>query len=180
MCIRDRPKPFAFASSGVGSSTHLLMEKFRAAAGIDAVHVPYKGSPEVLVEIASGRVDLTIMPPLTVMPMVRDKRAVAIAVSAPRRFAALPDTPTMREAGLKGNEYQIWIGFFAPSRVPAPIRAQLHKLATSAFATDEVKTRLAGIGMEPMPLAQAEFAQMLAQEFDENSRILRAAGVKPN
>lgn len=176
---KSRQKPFAFASAGVGSSTHLLLEKFRAAAGIDATHIPYKGSPDVMVDLGAGRIDLTIQPPLPVMPFVRDKRVVVLAVSAPKRYSALPDVPTMSEAGIKDNEYQIWMGLFAPSKTPNAIIDRLHAAAAAALASDEVKSRFAGIGMEPMPQSRAEFAKMLAHEFVDNLRVLRAAGVKP-
>jgi tripartite-type tricarboxylate transporter receptor subunit TctC len=176
---KARQKPFAFASAGVGSSTHLLLEKFRAAAGIDATHIPYKGSPDVMVDLGAGRIDLTIQPPLPVMPFVRDKRVVVLAVSAPKRYAALPEVPTMAEAGLKDNEYQIWMGLFAPAKTPPAIIERLHQAASAALGADEVKARFAAIGMEPMPQSRAEFARMLAHEFADNLRILRAAGVKP-
>lgn len=175
---KTRAKPFAFASAGVGSSTHLLLEKFRVGSGIDATHIPYKGSPEVMVDVAAGRIDLTIQPPLTVMPFVRDKRVTVIAVSAPRRYAALPDVPTLTEAGLKDNEYQIWMGLFAPAKVANAVLDRLHAAANAALATDEVKARFAAIGMEPMPQSRAEFASLLNHELADNPRILRAAGVK--
>jgi len=177
---KARGKPFAFASAGIGSSTHLLLEKFRAASGIRADHIPYKGSPDVLIEIGAGRIDLTIQPPVTVMPMIREKRAVALAVTSPRRFPGLPDIPTTAEAGVKGVDYQIWIGLFAPARVPAATLDRIHAAALAALATDEVKARFAAIGMEPAPQSREAFAKMLAEEFVENLRVLRAAGVKPN
>lgn len=177
---KARSKPFAFASAGIGSSTHLLLEKFRAASGIPADHIPYKGSPDVMIEIGAGRVDLTIQPPVTVMPMIREKRTVPLAVTSPRRFPGLPDVPTMNEVGVRGVDYQIWIGLFAPARVAPATLDRIHAATLVALASDEVKARFAAIGMEPWPQSRAEFAKMLADEFVENLRVLRAAGVKPN
>src|SRR4029077_12078831 len=118
---KESPGALNCASAGNGSGTHINGEKFKLAAGIDVVHVPYKGTPEALTDTVAGRLTYFFSPISAALPSVRDGKLVALAVSTAKRSSALPNVPTVAEAGLPGFDYSLWVGMFAPAGTPPDV-----------------------------------------------------------
>src|SRR5476651_889207 len=175
---KAQPGKMSFASAGVGSATHMNGEKFKVAAKIDVLHVPYKGTPEALNDVMGGRVDYFFSPVVSALSIVNDKRLQALAVGSPARASVLPDVPTPEEAGYKGSAYNYWAGLLAPAGTPPQIIERLNKELVAALALPEVKERLAKIGADPAPTTPAEFDALVVRELAENGALVKAAGIK--
>jgi tripartite-type tricarboxylate transporter receptor subunit TctC len=169
-----------YATGGVGSLTHLASEAFRLAAGFDAVHVPFKGAPEALTEVLGGRVDFYFAPLPAALPFLKDGTLRALAVSASNRALALPDVPTIKEAGYPDATYNFWVGLFLPAKTPAPVMDRLYRETQAALQTAIVRDRLDRLGADPLALDRAGFAKLIADEFALNTKVAKAAGVKAN
>lgn len=172
------PGKMSFASAGVGSATHMNGEKFKVAAGIDVLHVPYKGTPEALNDVMGGRVEYFFSPVVSALSIVRDKRLLALAVGSPARASVLPDVPTTEEAGYKGSAYNYWAGLLAPAGTPPGVIERLNRELVAALALPEVKERLAKIGADSAPTTPAEFDALVVRELAENGELVAAAGIK--
>jgi tripartite-type tricarboxylate transporter receptor subunit TctC len=175
---KAQPGKVTFASAGVGSATHMNGEKFKAAAGIEVLHVPYKGTPEALNDIMGGRVDYFFSPVVAALSLIRDKRVVALANGSPTRSSVLPDVPTTEEAGFKGSGYDYWAGLLAPAGTPQAVVNKLNKAVVEALALPEVKERLSKIGADPAPTKPGEFDELVVRELRENGALIKAAGIK--
>ena len=140
---KAKPGSFNFATVGVGSAVHLSAERFRIAAGYEAVHIPFKGGAEALTEVIAGRVEYYFCPIATALPHIRDGRLLALAVSSPQRASALPDVPTTLESGFPDSDYTFWIGVFAPARTPQEIVGKLNREMAAAVAAPAVRDKLA-------------------------------------
>jgi tripartite-type tricarboxylate transporter receptor subunit TctC len=175
---KAQPGKMSFASAGVGSATHMNGEKFKVAAGIDVLHVPYKGTPEALNDIMGGRVEYFFSPVVSALSLVRDNRVKALAVGSPQRASVLPDLPTTEEAGYKGSAYNYWAGLLAPAGTPPAVIERLNKEVVAVLALPEVKERLAKIGADPSPTSPAEFDALVVRELAENGELVKAAGIK--
>jgi tripartite-type tricarboxylate transporter receptor subunit TctC len=171
---------FTYASAGVGSATHWAAERLRLAGKYDAVHVPFKGGPEALTEVMAGRVDFTCMGISAALPLIRDGKLQALAVSSAARSAALPDVPTTLEAGLKDSDYNYWMGLFVPSKVPRAIVERLYAETQKALALPAVQDRFKPQGIEPLRTTSAEFDAMVRREVEANKALVKAAGLKFN
>ncbi len=174
---KAEPGKLTYASAGAGSATHMNAEKFRMSAGIDAVHIPYKGTPEALTDTMNGRVDYFFAPVIAALPMVRDNRVTALAVGSAKRASVLPDVPTTEEAGYPGSAYNFWVGMLAPTGTPPAIVERLNKEVTAALASPEVKDRLAALGADTAPMPSADFDKMIAQELKDNAQLVKQAGI---
>ena len=174
---KAEPGKLSYASAGAGSATHMNAEKFRVSAGIDAVHIPYKGTPEALTDTMNGRVDYFFAPVIAALPMVRDNRVTALAVGSAKRASVLPDVPTTEEAGYPGSAYNFWVGMLAPAGTPTAIVDQLNKEVSAALASPEVKDRLAALGADAAPMPAADFDKMIAQELKDNAALVKQAGI---
>jgi tripartite-type tricarboxylate transporter receptor subunit TctC len=174
---KAEPGKLSYASAGAGSATHMNAEKFRVSAGIDAVHIPYKGTPEALTDTMNGRVDYFFAPVIAALPMVRDNRVTALAVGSAKRASVLPDVPTTVESGYPGSAYNFWVGMLAPAGTPPAIVEQLNKEVAAALASPEVKDRLAALGADAAPMAAADFDKMIAQELKDNAVLVKQAGI---
>jgi tripartite-type tricarboxylate transporter receptor subunit TctC len=177
---KARPGALNYASAGTGSATHMNSEKFRAAAGINAVHVPMKGTPEAITETIAGRVDWFFAPLVSAGPMIKDGKAQALAVGTSRRAANLPDVPTTVEAGVPNSDYTFWIGLFAPSKTPREIVERLHDEIVKVMGSPEMKERLATLGAEAWTMGSTQFDDYVKHELASNASIVGAAGIKPN
>jgi tripartite-type tricarboxylate transporter receptor subunit TctC len=175
---KEQPGKISFASAGVGSATHMNGEKFKAAAGIDVLHVPYKGTPEALNDVMGGRVEYFFSPVVAALSLVRDKRLVALANGSPTRSSVLPDVPTTEEAGFKGSGYDYWAGLLAPAGTPPTVIDKLNKALAEVLAMPEVKERLGKIGADPGPNTAAAFDELVKRELAENGKLIKAAGIK--
>jgi tripartite-type tricarboxylate transporter receptor subunit TctC len=171
---------FTYASAGVGSATHWAAERLRLSGGYEAVHVPFKGGPEALTEVMAGRVDFTCMGISAALPLIRDGKLVALAVSSAARSAALPDVPTTLEAGLKDSDYNYWMGLFVPAKTPAAIVRRLYSDTQKALSLPTVQERFKPQGIEPLKLTSEEFDAMVKREVAANIALAKAAGLKFN
>ncbi|MDQ2962162.1 MAG: tripartite tricarboxylate transporter substrate binding protein [Pseudomonadota bacterium] len=174
---KARPGALNYASGGVGSASHINAEKFRAATGIDVVHVPTKGAQEMMVETITGRTQFGFYPIIAALPMIRDGKLLALAVSSSRRAAVLPDLPTIAEAGVPDAQFDFWIGLLAPAKTPREIVAKLNIEIARILEQSDVRQRLAGLGVEPMPMSAAQFEGYMREEFTTLGRVMKAAGV---
>ncbi len=175
---KAQPGKMSFASAGIGSATHMNGEKFKVAARIDVLHVPYKGTPEALNDVMGGRVDYFFSPVVSALSIVNDRRLMALAVGSPARASVLPNVPTTEEAGYKGSAYNYWAGVFAPAGTPPAAIERLNKELVAVLALPEVKERLAKVGADPAPTTPAEFDALVVRELAENGELVKAAGIK--
>ena len=176
---KARPGTFNFSSVGNGSATHMSAERFRASAGIDAAHVPFKGGAEAMLEVLAGRVEFFFGPVGLVLPHVREGKLAALAVNGVRRSAVLPDIPTLHEAGYTNAEYPIWFGLFLPVKTPREIVDKLHGETVKALNAPRLKDRLAQLGVDPMPLSPAAFDALVVKEIALNAALVKSIGLKP-
>ncbi len=172
---KAKPGQLNYASAGVGSATHVNAEKFRAATGTQITHIPFKGTPETIVEVSAGRVDFMFTPVLSSIPSIRENRMRALAVSTAKRSSALPDVPTVAEAGLPGFVFDFWIGLLAPAKTPRPIVNKLNAEVRKVLAQPEVLERLSKLGAEPMPMTPERFDAYIKEEFNTLGTIMKAA-----
>ena len=175
---KRRPSVLNFGSAGVGSGTHINAEKFKLAAGIDVVHVPYKGTPEALTDTMTGRVTYFFSPISAALPHVREGKLLALAVSSAKRSSVLPNVPTVAESGLPGFDYNLWVGMFAPAGTPAQVLDKLNRDVNNVLREATVRERLASLGAEPMPMSMAEFDRFVRAEMDDAAKVVKAGGIK--
>src|SRR5204862_1684779 len=175
---KAKPGQLNYATAGVGSAAHISAEKFRMAAGIDAVHVPLKGSPESVTETMGGRTHYTWTPLTTAVGQIRGGQLLALAVSTGKRSAALPDVPTIAEAGYPRGEFNFWVGMLAPVQTPRDVVGRLNAEINRVLQSAEMKERLAGLGAEPMQMSPEQYDAFLREEYGVLGEVMRAAGVK--
>ncbi len=175
---RASPGKLNYASAGIGSATHMNAEIFRESARFEAVHVPFKGTPEAMTETATGRVDFFFAPLTSALPLIKDGRLLALAVGTPQRSPVLPNVPTTVEAGFPKSEYVFWVALLAPAGTPKAVVDRLNAEALKALASPEVKERLAVLGAEPMPMSPAAFDAFIRAETARMAGIVKAAGIK--
>jgi tripartite-type tricarboxylate transporter receptor subunit TctC len=165
----------SFASAGVGSATHWAAERFIVSAGFKATHVPFRGGPEALTEVMTGRVDFIFIGISSGLPFIQNKQLVPLAVSSAKRSPTLPDVPTTLEAG-----YNYWNGMLVPAKTPGPVIERLYAETTKALALPEVQQKLTIQGVEPAPLSPSEMDAMIRREIALNLKIAKEAGLKFN
>jgi tripartite-type tricarboxylate transporter receptor subunit TctC len=175
---KAKPGSLNFSSVGVGSATHLSAERFRLSAGIDVVHVPFKGGAEAMTEVIAGRIDFYFGPVGIVLQQVREGKLLALVQNGERRSSALPEVPTTREAGFADAEFPIWFGLFAPPKTPPAIVAKLHDEALKAIQSPKTAEKLAGLGVDPLPMSSDEFAKFVEREVAANAALVKAAGIQ--
>jgi tripartite-type tricarboxylate transporter receptor subunit TctC len=177
---KAKPGSFNYASVGVGSATHLSVERLRLVAGFDAVHVPFRGGPEALTEVIAGRVEFYFCPINTALPFIRDGKLLALVLNSSKRAAELPEVPTTLEAGYRDADFPIWIGMFAPAKTPRDVINKLHAETVKALQTAATQERLVKTGIEPLIISPAEFDARVRREIESNGALAKAAGVKPH
>jgi tripartite-type tricarboxylate transporter receptor subunit TctC len=175
---KQKPGQLNFGSAGTGSGTHINAEKFKLAAGIDVVHIPYKGTPEALTDTMAGRVTFFFSPISAALPNVRDGKLLALGVSTSKRSSALPNVPTIAESGLPGFDYNLWVGLFAPAGTPPDIVDKINKDIVRSLQSPEIKERLSNLGAEAMPMTPAEFKTFVRGEIEDSGKVIKAAGIK--
>jgi tripartite-type tricarboxylate transporter receptor subunit TctC len=176
-----KAKPLVYASSGVGSVVHLGMEMFRSMAGVELTHVPYKGSGLSMIDLMGGRVQLAITNVLTAMPLARNGKIKALAVTSPQRSQAQPDLPTVAESGLPGFELRSWYGLVAPRETPPALILTLNRAVGAVMSSSEVKERLAIDGAEAAPAnSPEEFRALIAAEIKRWDTFLKSSNFKIN
>lgn len=175
---KARPNALNFTSVGIGTATHLSAERFVSSAAILAVHVPFKGGAEAMTEVIAGRADFFFGPVALVLPHIRDGKLAALAVNASQRSAALPEVPTLRETGIRDAEYPIWFALFAPARTPREIVERLNRETLKALQEPKLREKLAGLGVEPMPMSPDEFAGYIEREVALNAALAQQVGLR--
>ena len=175
---KAKPGALNFSSVGVGTATHLSAERFRVSAGVEAVHVPFKGGAEAMTEVIAGRIDFFFGPVGLVLPHVREGKLTALVVNGAKRAAALPDVPTTLEAGFADAEYPIWFGLFLPAKTPRDIVDKLHRETLKALQAPKVRDKLAALGVDPMVMTPTEFDAHVEKEIAVNAALVKAAGIK--
>jgi len=176
---KAKPGAINWGHAGIGSGTHLNTEKFVAAADIRVTQVPFKGTPEVVQAMFSGSVDCYWVPISAGLPHIKSGKLRALAVSTGKRNPTLPDVPTTGEAGIKGADAPLWFGVWGPAGLPAELVNKINADVRKALADPTVKERLANTGNDPMDMSPQEFSKLVRSEIDDYSRVLKAAGVKP-
>jgi tripartite-type tricarboxylate transporter receptor subunit TctC len=175
---KAKPGQLNFASAGVGSGTHFAGEMFKALAGIDVVHVPFKGIPESLTETMTGRVQFFMAPMANGVNLVREGKLTGLAVSSAKRDLLLPDLPTIAEAGVAGYESILWFGLLTSSGVPRPIVNKLNAEIVRILRSAETYERFGPIGMTPRPMSPEASDQLIRDDVAVFSKIAREANIK--
>ncbi len=175
---KAKPGSINFASAGIGSGTHMNLEKFKLATKVNLNHIPYKGSGEVLADIVGNRVDFYFAPISAAMGHIEGKRLRALAVSTIKRSGVLPNVPTIAESGVPKFDFSLWFGVWAPKGVPQPIINRIAAAIKTAAADANVKGKLASLGNDPMDLNPAQFAKFVREEIESAQTIVKAAGIK--
>ena len=176
---KAKPGAINIGHAGVGSGTHLTTEKFIAATKVKVTEVPFKGTPEVIAAMFSGDVQAYWAPISAAMALIKGGKLRPLAVSTPKRNAQLPDVPTPSEAGAKGAESPLWFGLWGPAGMNAQLVSKINADVRKALADPAVKERLIQTGNDTMDMSPQEFAKLVRSEMDDYSRVLKAAGVKP-
>jgi tripartite-type tricarboxylate transporter receptor subunit TctC len=175
---KARPGALNFSSVGIGSATHLSAERFVSSAGIDVVHVPFKGGAEAMLEAMTGRVDFFFGPVALVLPHIREGKLLALAVNTGKRSETLPDVPTLQEAGYADAEYPIWFGLFAPAKTPRAIVEKLNQETRKVLQMPRVREKLSSLGVDPLNMNADEFKRYVDGEFALNASLARKAGLR--
>ena len=175
---REQPGKLSYASAGNGSSNHLAGEMLKAAAGIDVLHVPYKGGAPALTDLLGGRISYMLLNPVEVLPHVKSQRLRALAVGADKRIAILPDVPTVAEAGLPGYEASVWWGLLAPAKTPKDIVDKLNAEMNKAMADPSVHARLTELGVVFSPGTPQQFGDFVKAEVDKWAKVIKASGIQ--
>lgn len=175
---KAKPGQLNYASAGTGSATHMNAEKFRLRAGIEAQHVPFKGTPEAITDVIGGRNDWFFAPLASALPLIRDGKLQALAVSSRERAPALPDVPTTIEAGVPASDYTLWVGLIVPAATPPAVVKRLHEEAVRAANSPEVKARLSSLGADPFTMEPAAFNTYIRSEIEAVAQVAKAANLK--
>jgi tripartite-type tricarboxylate transporter receptor subunit TctC len=173
-----KPGSLNFASAGIGSGTHINGEKFNLLAGINVLHIPYKGTPEALTETMTGRVTYFFSPISAALSHIREGKLVALGVTSAKRSSLLPNVPTISESGLQGFEYNLWVGMFAPAGVPADVVEKINRDVNRVLREPDVRDRMTALGAEAMQMTPAEFDKFARMEMDDAAKVVKAAGIK--
>ncbi len=175
---KAQPGKLNFASFGHGTSNHLSGELFKSVAGVDVVHVPYKSAPQAVLELVGGQVSLAFVNAPLALPQVRAGKLRALAVTGAQRSPAIPDLPTMAEAGLPDFVVESWYGLMAPAGTPEPVIRKLHRDTLAVLATPDLAEAFAKQGADVITSTPAEFGMMIAREKDRWAEVIRKSGAK--
>jgi tripartite-type tricarboxylate transporter receptor subunit TctC len=175
---RSRPGKMSYASTGNGTSIHLYAEMFKSVAGLDIVHVPYKGSAPAMTDLVAGQVQMMIEAMPSALPQVRAGRIRALAVTGATRSTEVPNLPTVAEAGLPGFEATIWWGVLGPASIPRGPLDTLNAAINTALGTAEVRERLAAVGVEAAGTTSARFAEVIRRDVQRFAKVVADTGAK--
>jgi tripartite-type tricarboxylate transporter receptor subunit TctC len=175
---KAKPGALNYSTAGVGSASHFGAERLRASAGFEAQHIPFKGAAEAVTDVVAGRSDFSVQLPATTLPLIKDGKLAALAVSAEKRTKLMPDVPTTIEAGLPANSvYPFYSGAYLPAKTPREIADRLASEIGKALRETAVTARLGALGVEPMPMTPAEFAKFLKDDVEANVALVKAAKI---
>jgi tripartite-type tricarboxylate transporter receptor subunit TctC len=176
---KAKPGSLSFASSGVGSATHMTAELFRMMAGVDMVHVPYKGSGQAMTDLISGQVGVAFDQITSSIGHVQSGKLRALAVTSAKRFPSVPNLPTVAEAGVAGYESVSWNGIAAPARTPREIISRIQSEVARALQQPDMKERFLKDGIEPIGSTPEQFAAHIRSERAKWEKVVDRAGIKP-
>ncbi|HZP78509.1 MAG TPA: tripartite tricarboxylate transporter substrate-binding protein [Pseudolabrys sp.] len=179
LVARGQNEPVTFGSIGVGSPITLAMERLRLSAKFRAQPITFKGAPEAMLEVMTGRVDVYYAPVSVALSMISSGKLLPLTVSSPTRVAALPDVPTTIEAGYPNSSYQFWLGVFAPAKTPSAIVDRLNSEIEKALQTPAVRAKLEKLGVQPMMMKPASFAEFVKAELTANMELAKEVGILP-
>ena len=176
---RARPGQMHYASSGVGSSAHLAAELFNSLAHIKTIHVPYKGSSQTVVATANGEVDMVIVSITGARPLIEAGKLRVLAVSTAKRTALMPSVPTMHESGVAGYARTGWYGLIGPAGIPKEVLSKLNATIVQVVNVPDMKAAFFRQGLESDTNTPEQFTEMIRREVDQNIKLTRASGIKP-
>jgi len=176
--LRSRPGKLTYASSGIGGTSHLAGELFKAMAKVDLLHVPYKGTSIFATELIAGQVDMAFAGPTTTLPHLESSRMRGIAITSTVRSPLVPNIPTLHEAGVPNYEFTQWYALLTPAKVPGDIISTLHGALLKSMDDAEVKKRVTIEGGSFAPGTPEQFTAFLREELDKNARMIKSAGLK--
>jgi tripartite-type tricarboxylate transporter receptor subunit TctC len=177
--VRSRPGKMNYASAGNGSTHQFCAELLKSTAGIDVVHIPYKGSPPGVAAVLAGEVSLMFANLTDVGSQLRAGKLRPLAVTTAKRSAVLPDVPTIAEAGVKGGESALWVAMWGPAGMSPEVVNKINADTRKALADPAVKARLQSLGNDTMDMSPQEFSKLVRTEMQDYARVLKAAGIKP-
>ena len=176
---KARPGRINFASAGVGSGTHLSLEKFKMMTQINVTHIPFKGTGEAIIDILAGRVEYYFVPISAGIGYIKDNKVRAIAVSSIKRSPQIPNVPTVAEGGVKGYDSGLWFGLWGPAKMPAALVEKIWKDTDRALSSPDVMERMSNLAAVPLHMSSAEFTKFVKSEIDDTAKVVKAAGIKP-
>jgi len=176
---KAKPGQVTYASYGSGSSSHLAAELFKMMAGVDLLHVPYKGAAPAISDVLGGQVNVLFADVAPMLTHVRSGKLKALGIASARRFEGLPDVPTISESGVPGFESGGFLGLVAPARTPAAVISALNAAAQKTLAMPDVRERLLALASPPVGGPPEEFQKRIRDEIDKWARVIRAANIKP-
>jgi tripartite-type tricarboxylate transporter receptor subunit TctC len=175
---KEKPGQLQYASGGIGSFQHLGAELFRLAAGVNMLHVPFKGGGPAMIDVLGGHTKVIFATTITALPHVRSGKLRVLGVGGRERSPALPDVPTIAEAGVPGYEATNWIGIAAPAGTPAAVVAKLHKEISAVLDSPEIQKQFSSEGVEALRMSSAEFADFTVKEMAKWERVVKEGGIK--
>lgn len=175
---KSKPGQLSYASAGAGTGTHLAAEMFKIMAGVDMVHVPYKGGGALIADLLGGQVALTFATLPSVMPYVKAGRLRAVAMTTAKRWAGLPDVPTVAESGFRGFEISTWIGLLAPAGTSKDVVNKLHGEVVRILRLADVRERFNGLGIEPVGDTPDHFSQYIRNELVKYAKVVKESGAR--
>lgn len=176
---KSSPGKLSFGSVGVGTPQHMGGELFKLSAGVDLIHVPFRGATAAIPDLLAGRIDMFIGAVNSLLPLIQEGKLRALGITARKRIASLPDVPTMAEAGLPGVEVNSAVGIVAPAGTPPEIVATLNREIGAIIATPEFHQRMAAIGVDVLGTSAADYATMLKDDYAKWAKVVQAAGIRP-
>ena len=176
---KAKPGTLNFASAGIGAASHMAAERFRVSAKIDVQHVPYRGPVEAFTDVMAGRIDYYYLPISPALPNIKEGKIVALAVSTPKRAPALPDVPSIVEAGYPDATYLFWGGISAPAKTPRPIIDKLHGEIQKALQVPAVQERLKQLGVATQAMSVDEYAKFVRDDVTETVKLAKAINLAP-
>jgi tripartite-type tricarboxylate transporter receptor subunit TctC len=175
---KAKPGALNYSTAGVGSASHFGAVRLAASAGFEAQHIPFKGAAEAVTDVVADRSDFSVQLPSTTLPLLRDGKLAALAVSAQKRTSLMPEVPTTIEAGLPAHSvYPFYTGMYVAAQTPREIIEKLHRETAAVLQVPAVVARLATLGVEPMPMSQAQFVQFIKDDLEANVALVKAAKI---
>jgi tripartite-type tricarboxylate transporter receptor subunit TctC len=175
---KAKPGQLNYASAGNGVANHLAMELFKQMAGVDILHVPYKGAPQAVTDVLAGHMNMMFNSIAPVLPHVKSGRVRTLGIASPKRSPQLPDIPTIAEAGVPGYESENWFGLFAPAKLPKRLITLLNDALVKVVRSPEVKAQFEALGADPVGNSPEEFAAFVRRDMERYRVVVKASGAK--